>query len=109
MLQYVTGWEKAPLLVTLTPPATGASPATGNFKSDPALFNGVPLAPITFSGAVSISAFSSAKSNPWLLTMPPSNLVAGLQGALVANSQNEYFLNPEVIDDVFFVCQYSAG
>jgi hypothetical protein len=104
-----------PLPLVLNPPApypaASGSPGTPNatLVSTPAFFNGAPYAQILFQ-SVPASLPSTAAPKPWTLTV----LESGIQG-LSANLQvtpvggGGPFLNPEVLNDLFFVCQYAIS
>ena len=100
-------YDGSQLPVTLTPPSSGNS-VTGNLLSTPSFFAGVPYASMSLP-AVPISAPAPGNPAPWTLTIQQSD-VQGLAPNLQRTPAGAAgpFINPAVIDDLFFVCQYSV-
>jgi hypothetical protein len=73
---------------------------------------GVPCASVTFVTAAAIYAVASGKLVPWTLTINSSDIQTALGAApnliFTPAGGGGPFLNPEVIDDIFFVCQYAV-
>ena len=95
------------LPVTLTPPQSGSTPsATSSLVSAQGVLGEAPHAMISLSSPASISAIASGHLQVWTLVIQQSdiqNLASSLWNATTG------FLNPDVIDDLFLVCQYAAG
>jgi hypothetical protein len=93
-------------LISPSPSAAGeASSPNGTFVSNASL-SGVPSALVSLSAPALLFAFATGRIQPWTLSINCSdiqNLPSGLWNASTG------FLNAEVIDDLFFVCQYSVG
>ena len=100
------------LPVYLAPPSVTLTSANGSLATaTSAGALGVPCVPcasVPFSSAA-IYGMAAGQLVPWTLTINSSDikgLAASLQIASTAGGGP--FLNPEVIDDLFFVCQYSV-
>ena len=97
------------LPVTVTPPGGAAAPPPAILVSSPGVLGGVPSGSVAFSPAAPSSAVVNGKPGSWTLTIKPSdiqNLAAGLQRVSPAGGTT--FLNSDVVDDLFFVCVYTA-
>ena len=72
----------------------------------------VPCASITFSPQAAIYVVASGQLVPWTLTINSSDIQTALSSApnleFTLTGGGGPFLNPEVIDDIFFVCQYAV-
>jgi hypothetical protein len=98
------------LAFSLTPPSATAS--NSSLATSLGVL-GVPCASVTFPTAAAIYTVVSGKLVPWTLTINSSDIQSTL--STVTNliftpaGGSGPFLNPEVIDDIFFVCQYAVA
>jgi hypothetical protein len=97
--------EGADLTVSLKPPASTTG-VNGVLVSDASSFGGVPHAgPINASGEV------KGSDATWELRVKSAdikNLHADLFDSVTVGGTTRYHLKPDVIEDVFVVCHYSA-
>jgi hypothetical protein len=98
------------LPLSLAPPSVTLTGSNGSLATSSGVL-GVPCATIPFSPPAPIYGVAAGKLVPWTLTINSSDIQALNLPAillLVPTGGGRPFLNPEGIDDLFFVCKYTA-
>lgn len=104
---YMKAGAAGALSLTVTPP--GATGKGATLSSAPTLLNGVPHASVPQT--LSPNPPSLGGLGTWTLGATQADIqkiAASLQNVVTSGGANYAHLNPDVIDDIFLVCHYSA-
>lgn len=105
---YSFGGVGAALSVSVTPPGVVGKVAV--LSSVPTFLNGVPHASVPQT--LSPNPPPLGLLGTWTLGAAQAdiqNIALSLQNVVSSGGNNFSHLNPDVIDDIFFVCHYSTG